>query len=200
MTRLHIGCGPVALPGWINIDNQPYPAVDRVLDVTTGLPFDDVSFIFAEHFIEHLSYQDGLKLLRSCRRVMNRTGVLRLSTPNLDWVWSTHYHFPHWSSADEPLRACFALNQAFRGWGHQFLYNMQTLQATLREAGFGKFVICRYGESSHPELQNLEKHETYVDVPELPHILVIEASGFFGEKQPDLESMMAGYQEAVGVR
>lgn len=200
MTRLHIGCGPVALPGWVNIDNQSYPGVDRVLDVTDGLPFENVSFIFAEHFIEHLPFEDALRLLRNCRRVMTRTGVLRLSTPNLDWVWSTHYQFPHWISTEESLRACFGLNQAFRAWGHQFLYNMQTLQATLREAGFAKFEVCRYGQSSHPELENLEKHETSGDTSELPHILIVEASGFYGEKQPELESMIAGYQRAIGAR
>jgi len=190
----------VALPGWINIDRLPNPAVDCVLDVTEGFPFENVNFIFAEHFIEHLSYDKGLKLLRNCRNAMHRKGVLRLSTPNLDWVWVSQYKFPNWTDPDAPLRDCFALNQAFRGWGHQFLYNMQTLQATLREAGFGKFEVCRYGESRHPELRGLEKHETYPDSDEIPHILVIEASGFHGETQPELQTMIGDYQRSVEVR
>src|SRR5437016_2706603 len=115
--RLHIGCGPLRLDGWINVDNQTYPGVDQVLDVTQGLPFDDLSFIFAEHFIEHLAYASALALMRECRRVLRDDGVLRLSTPNLDWVWITHYKL----DVDDPLKvqACFALNRAFHGWGHQ---------------------------------------------------------------------------------
>src|SRR4051794_17468711 len=66
--KLHIGCGDVALAGWVNIDLAPYPAVDRVHDVTKPLPFESCSFIFAEHFIEHLSLHDGLRFLQHCRK------------------------------------------------------------------------------------------------------------------------------------
>ena len=68
--RLHLGSGKTHIPGWINIDNQPLPGVDRVLDVTHGLPFEEVQFIFAEHFIEHIPHVDALVLLRECRRVL----------------------------------------------------------------------------------------------------------------------------------
>src|ERR1041384_7697041 len=116
--RLHLGCGPNHLDGWINIDNAPYDGVDQVLDVTQGLPFRDVESIFAEHFIEHLDYRAALKLLKECRSVLRDDGVLRLSTPNLDWVWASHYHLG--GGEQDQVRDCFALNGAFRAWGHQF--------------------------------------------------------------------------------
>jgi len=101
--------------GWINIDNVNYPGVDRVLDVTTGLPYsNDVSFIFAEHFVEHLSYTEAAAMLRECRRVLLDDGVLRLSTPNLDWVWASHYKRA--LTPEEEIQGCFALNGAFRAW------------------------------------------------------------------------------------
>src|SRR5688500_68383 len=104
--KLHLGCGPVALPGWLNIDNLPYPGVDRVLDVTAGLPFEDVQFVFAEHFIEHLELDAAMALMRECRRVLRDDGVLRLSTPNLDWVWASHYKKV--MTQEEAVLACFA--------------------------------------------------------------------------------------------
>ena len=64
-TRLHIGCGQQSIPGWINIDNQGLPGVDRVLDVRQGLPFSEVAAIYAEHFLEHLAFEDGLAFLPS---------------------------------------------------------------------------------------------------------------------------------------
>ena len=131
MTNLHLGCGPQILEGWINLDNVKYAGVDRVVDVTKGLPYKDVSFVFAEHFIEHLAYADALKLMRECRRILRDDGVLRLSTPNLDWVWVTHYRLG--MTEPEEVQSCFALNRAFRGWGHQFLYNERTLRASLLE-------------------------------------------------------------------
>jgi len=179
--KLHIGCGPLALPGWINIDNKRYKGVDKVLDVTRrrGLPFKDVSFVFAEHFIEHLPYDKALGLMRECRRVLRDDGVLRLSTPNLDWVWFTHYKLG--AGEEIAVQACFAMNRAFRGWGHQFLYNEGTLAATLRDAGFANVKRCEYGESEHPELRGLERHEKSGDWGELSHILIVEAWGRGGE-------------------
>src|SRR5688500_9867663 len=115
--RLHVGSGPLVRAGWTNIDLDRFPGVDYVIDVRGGLPFRNVRHIYAEHFLEHLSYDDGARFLRECRRVLRPDGVLRLSTPNLEWVMQTHYH------RDGSLTECFEINKAVRGWGHQFLYN-----------------------------------------------------------------------------
>lgn len=179
--RLHIGCGQEAIAGWINIDSQPLPGVDRVLDVRRGLPFRKVSAIYAEHFLEHIGFEEGLAFLKECRKVLADLGVLRISTPSLDWVYTTHY--PSWPSGspEERLRDCFQMNQAFHGWGHQFLYNRSTLEAALRSTGFANVVFQQYGKSDIPDLNGIERHETYLDTPELPHVLIAEASGLTRE-------------------
>ena len=195
--RLHIGSGPHHLDGWVNIDSVDYPGVDKVLDVTTGLPFEDVSFIFAEHFIEHLHYRDAAALLTVCRRVLRDDGVLRLSTPNLDWVWASHYR--RVLTEEQQVLGAFGINRAFRGWGHQFLYNQGTLAATLRAAGFAEVARCRYGESSHPELQGLERHEQNPDFDSLSHILIVEAWGSGGVRPESLKEPLEWYLRDVGV-
>ena len=172
--RLHLGSGTVALPGWLNVDNQAYPGVDRVLDVTKGLPFRGARFIFAEHFIEHLRYEDARVLLAECRHALRSGGVLRLSTPSLDWVWASHYR--RVLTPDLEVLACFGMNRAFRGWGHQFVWNEATLTASLRDAGFRRIVRCMYGESAHEELRGLEHHERNEDWEGHSHILILEAS------------------------
>jgi len=198
MTKLHLGCGPLHLSGWVNIDNAQYPGVDQVLDVTSGLPFEDVSFVFAEHFIEHISYPEAANLLRECRRILNDDGVLRLSTPNLDWVWMTHYRLP----MDDPdaVQACFALNRAFRGWGHQFLYNERTLRATLLDAGFATVNRVEYGVSEHRELRGLERHEKSPDYGSLSHILIVEASGRGGAAPKYFTSPRADFLRDLGIK
>jgi predicted SAM-dependent methyltransferase len=198
LTRLHIGSGPQILNGWINIDNVNYSGVDRVLDVTKELPFKDVAFVFAEHFIEHLAYTDAAALMLECRRVLQDDGVLRLSTPNLDWVWFTHYRLE--MSETEQTLACFAINRAFRGWGHQFLYNERTLRSTLLDAGFGKVIRCQYGESSHAELRGLERHEKSPDWGSLSSILIVEASGRGGKAPADLEGPRAEFLRDAAVK
>jgi len=198
MLKLQLGSGPLILPGWVNLDNQPYPGVDRVLDVTKGLPYRNADYVFAEHFIEHIPYPDAMNLLRECRRVLKDDGVLRLSTPNLEWVWMTHYRLD--LSESDQLRACFEINRAFRGWGHQFLYNERTLRATLQDAGFANVTRVEYGESSHEELRGLERHEKSADWGTLSHILVVEASGRGGEPPEYLGTPRADYLRDLSVK
>src|SRR6266498_1830799 len=107
--RLHIGCGQEAIPGWINIDNQALPGVDRVLDIRRGLPYHRIQAIYAEHFLEHLTLEEGLGFLKECRRVLAPSGILRLSTPNLDWVYVTHYASFRCGTPEALVHDCFQL-------------------------------------------------------------------------------------------
>jgi len=197
---LHVGAGQARIDGWTNIDIQPHANVDEVLDIREGLPFEDVPYIFAEHFIEHLTYTEGFKFLRECRRVLRDDGRLRLSTPNLDWVWLTQYHFGQWASQSEAVRDCFWMNKGFRGWGHQFLYNLPTLTSMLKQAGFQNVEACRYGESPVPFLQGLERHERYLDTPDLPHVIVVEASGREKQSDEELVRHASDYLAALAAR
>jgi predicted SAM-dependent methyltransferase len=197
--RLHIGCGQQAIPGWVNIDNQPLPGVDRVMDVRQGLPFQATAAIYAEHFLEHLSLDEGLAFLRECRRALAPSGVLRLSTPNLDWVYATHYKTGPTATAEETLRDCLQLNRAFHGWGHQFLYNRSMLEAALKSCGYASVRFHRYGQSDVPELSGIEKHETWQDTPEMPHVLIAEASGEARE-EPLPATLVEEFRVAVNTR
>jgi predicted SAM-dependent methyltransferase len=190
--RLHIGCGSEAMAGWTNVDVADLPGVDVVLDVTQPWPFRDVEFIFAEHFLEHLTLAAGMVFLRSAREALREDGVLRLSTPNLDWVWSTHYKPPHELTGDERLRGCLEMNRAFHGWGHKFLYNFATLEQVLRTAGFRDVVQCAYGESPVVALRGLERHERHRDLPSIPSVIVVEASGI-GTASRDFERLIDPY-------
>ena len=197
--RLHIGCGQQAMAGWVNIDNQALPGVDRVLDIRKGLPFRGVSAIYAEHFLEHIGFDEALSFLKDCRRALADSGVLRISTPNLDWVFMTHYpSFPSGTST-EKLRDCFQMNQAFHGWGHQFLYNRTMLEAALKAAGFGRVIFQSYGISEVPELNGIERHQTWPDTPELPHVLIAEASGR-GLEEPLPTDLLQNFHVAINAR
>jgi len=55
-------------------------------DICNGLPFDDsvVNNIFTSHFIEHITKQQGKKVLCECYRVLKKDGILRVICPSLD--------------------------------------------------------------------------------------------------------------------
>jgi predicted SAM-dependent methyltransferase len=161
--KLHVGCGKVKFPGWVNIDIEP-GAADLIIDVRKGLPFDDesVDYIYNEHFIEHLTYEECEKVLQEFWRVLKKGGVLRIATPDLDYIidryinnwrdqeWLTWPEYSFIKTRGEML------NISFRWWGHKYLYNEEDLRNQLKKANFKKIVRCEWGKSKHASLCGLE--------------------------------------------
>jgi predicted SAM-dependent methyltransferase len=160
--KLNIGCGNVKFPDWVNIDIEP--GADLVIDVTKGLPFDDdtVDYIFNEHFIEHLDYGEGQKILREFYRVLKKDGILRIATPDLDYIvekYSTDWKNQDWLSWPEYQfieTKGQMINVSFRFWGHKYLYNEEDIKNSLKKSRFKKVSICKLQESNHFELENRE--------------------------------------------
>jgi predicted SAM-dependent methyltransferase len=173
--KLHIGGGWRGLDGWLNTDLELIPAVMR-MDATERFPFSDGTFqyVYAEHMIEHVAYQKGVYMLRECHRVMRRGGVIRVVTPDLAAVlglysanlcadqrkylsWFCQTFLPQ----ECPPNAASAINAMFRLWGHQFIYDEETLADTMRAAGFSSVTRWLIGDSDHPDLQNLGNEQRY---------------------------------------
>lgn len=172
--RLHVGSGMEHLDGWLNVDLLPLPGVDLVLDGTRDLRFDGVEAIYAEHFLEHLPVMAAVDFLVQAHRALAPSGRLRLSTPNLDWVWQTHYR--RGGTAAEQVGAALSINRAFYGWSHRVLWNRELLELVLGACGFRDLEWPDYGESRFPILRGLERHERYPDADHLSHVLIVEAA------------------------
>lgn len=188
--RLHVGSGTQRLEGWVNVDLRKLPEVDVALDVRDGLPFRDVDKVYAEHFLEHLDVDVAVDFLLDVRTILRPGGWLRLSTPNLDWVWRHVYLGEHQDDAPRILQA-IRLNRAFYGWQHRFLWNRPLLGKALTACGFQNLRWCRYGESELEAFRGIERHETYPDTEETPHVLIVEAA----RGRPDREAVAALKEE-----
>jgi predicted SAM-dependent methyltransferase len=199
LRTVHVGCGLVHLDGWINVDLQKLPEGDVAFDVTRRFPFRDLTHVYAEHFLEHLRAADALEFLVAVRRALAPQGRLRLSTPNLDWVLTHVYRarVPG-EDADARVARALAVNRAFYGWGHRFLWNRETLTAALAAAGFTDARWCRYGESDEPAFAGLERHETGPDEESLPHVLIVEAMAGDPTAPGALRDLAARIEREVG--
>ncbi len=83
--RLHIGCGPRILSGWVNIDKDSHDSRVLLLDATKGFPYGDgtVEAIYSEDLFEHLSQQEQIQFLAECWRVLTPGGCCRITCPEL---------------------------------------------------------------------------------------------------------------------
>ncbi len=169
--KLHIGCGFNLIDGWLNSDYQPYPTDTLRLDATKTFPIDsnEFDYIFSEHMIEHISYPGGLLMLTECFRVLRQNGKIRVSTPNLPFLldlygnnnsdqqasyikWATDNFIP----GTDYYESIFVINNFVRDWGHQFIYDEQTLRLSLEKAGFTQITKCDLNQSEEESFRNLE--------------------------------------------
>lgn len=157
--KLHLGCGPYAFDGWINIDLLPFDNV-RPHDLTKPLPFANCtcSRIFTEHFIEHLTREQAQKFLTECYRVLEPGGVIRVSTPKLGVLLQDYVdgRLDRWAPTWQPATPCQMVNEGMRLWGHQFIYDQDELNMALHEAGFRLIKRCAHHCSQNDDLTNLE--------------------------------------------
>jgi predicted SAM-dependent methyltransferase len=161
--RVNIGCGPNALPGWINLDAARGERIDVVWDLRRGLPFADESCaaVCGEHVIEHVPRADAEKLLGECRRALQRGGVLRLSTPDAGRYLRSYAgdgEFLRHPSFAEPVETPMdRVNQMMRESGqHLWCYDAESLLLLLRKAGFSRAVEQEFGKSLDPSMRGID--------------------------------------------
>jgi predicted SAM-dependent methyltransferase len=161
--KLHLGAGPCHIPGWANLDM--WGRKNLIWDLTNPLPVKrgSVTHVYSEHFVEHIPRSDCLKLLHNCRESMAPGGVLRISTPDLKLFAESYLRGeapPDWGEENP----CRAFNEVMRNWGHTFLYDEEELTSLLHEAGFSRVKRVEHRVSEHPELHNMERRGSQLDL------------------------------------
>jgi SAM-dependent methyltransferase len=157
----------------LNTDLSPARKEVVFLDASRPFPIESgtFDFVYSEHTIEHLTQLQGRLMLSECFRVLRPGGAIRMATPDLRRIitllepapsefvrtyleWSTQMFLP-W--APGPSGVC-VVNNFFRDWGHQFIYDEDTLRYQLGQAGFVEIHACEYSKSETPEFRRVESH------------------------------------------
>lgn len=175
VSRVQLGCGPKnALEGWWNVDVRDFPGVDQVLDATGPWPFNDLQYVYAEHFLEHLPLEGAFEMLNQAWMSTRPGGTIRLSTPALEWVLASHFDAQE-DRVERRIDYTLMTNRAFHGWGHKFLYTRELLQSLLEHMGWENVRFCGYGQSEDPNLAGLERHGNLKRFKDLPSVWIVEA-------------------------
>jgi len=177
--KLQLGAGGHPVEGWLNTDLHDYgrPTELVYLDVRKPFPLPDASFdfVYSEHMLEHLTYDEGQRCLRESLRVLRPGGTIRIATPSLERIAGLYdagdleARYVRWAvetldpEVDAPLPGV-VVNNFFHSWGHRFIYDPRTLRHALRQAGFVDIEERPVGELEHhlAEAPEFNEYETVV--------------------------------------
>jgi predicted SAM-dependent methyltransferase len=135
--RLHVGCGPIDIAGWVNIDARPFPHVHIASNSVALAEFADgaVGEIYLCHVLEHFSFEEVDELLATYQKKLSSGGVLRLSVPDFDLAIAAYQA----SGADlEFIRMSLMGGQDYEFNYHKSVFNEKLLTKLLIKAGFSE--------------------------------------------------------------
>jgi predicted SAM-dependent methyltransferase len=161
--RLSIGSGSKVPDGWLGLDfRERGPAVYSA-DLRRPLPLPDacVDAILAEHILEHMFLDDGIRLLDECHRVLRPGGVIRVVSPDAELIGRMLLEPDHPDVQEEIAFDCelhrraarpdlhwIVANRLSHQWGsHQALLTAGLVQVLLGRAGFVDVCRCRPAQS-----------------------------------------------------
>jgi predicted SAM-dependent methyltransferase len=143
--RMHLGCGFIYEPGWINVDMLG-PKTDFAWDLSHPLPIpsDSVDAICHQYVIEYFSLGEALRLTEECRRILRPDGVLRIV--GVDGGKSLRLYA---EGEDQPAPIAptpmLSINALFFGHDHRIVYDADTLVMLCHAAGFPEAEVSEFG-------------------------------------------------------
>ena len=170
--KLQLGCWKNIKKGWLNTDKSISGCLGGAIymDVRKRflLPDESVDFVYSEHLIEHLTFPEVNNMLNECYRVMKRGGIIRIATPNLNFLVDLYLH-PEKDinkryvelaakKGHLPQKPVYVINRFHTAWGHQIVYDYETLVELLKSCGFSDICRCGMSKSSSSELCDIEAH------------------------------------------
>jgi SAM-dependent methyltransferase len=196
MVKLNLGCGGQVVEGWTNVDYAlgarlaTTPLLGQTVrrlklfqlewnpkihihDLTKPLPWEDdsVDSCYTSHTVEHLSRDEGSRLVREAFRVLKPGGVLRVVVPDLRAIVDRYLsgglaadHFVEdlgvlYGPAKQGLARLLAPVVEFP---HKCMYDSATMRRVLQSAGF--VARCRPPfESDIVDIRSIEISDRTVD-------------------------------------
>jgi predicted SAM-dependent methyltransferase len=166
--RLNVGSSGEHVEGWISADlfRDPDGRCLR-MDAAKPWPFQDGSAeaVNSEHMIEHLERDAAPLFFKEAFRVLRPGGVIRTSTPDLRAICDAYAAADpgvlaaHRAQGYEARNHADLLNNYVQLHGHRHLYDFETLALLLAEAGFERIEQVEFGESGHPVLRGIDRHD-----------------------------------------
>ena len=140
------------------------------------MPFEDETFhyLYTEHMIEHVPYDAACSMLRERPDGLRPGGRIRVATPDLEQLVRLYADRRDLASdqagyvdfiaqryfGGDRAHPCSSLNNAFSAWGHQFLFDEDTLRSALVAPDPPMCNATRSPRATTPIFRGLEAHDS----------------------------------------
>jgi predicted SAM-dependent methyltransferase len=132
-----------------------------------GIPFkkESVDNIYTSHFLEHITLENGKKILRECFRVMKKGGILRICIPSIEQeIERIHSAIRKYKNGDtESIQEFITTSQrdmSSKNFSlHRKLYGYSELKEILEKRGFKKVKKVRFKEGYLPLVDKIEMRD-----------------------------------------
>jgi len=149
---LNIGCGDNVRKDFINLDYNWRKGQELCWDITQKpipLKENTLEGIYTEHCLEHISLNDCRKLLKQLYRLLKKDGIFRIVVPDGELYLDIYHKKKNGENVKMPYEESYItpmdrINGLFRGHGHLFIYDFNTMKKILFEAGFRKITKSSY--------------------------------------------------------
>ncbi|MCF8276921.1 MAG: methyltransferase domain-containing protein [Flavobacteriales bacterium] len=145
---LQVGCGYNIFENFINTDIEWKPGV-LPWDISTiekhnyPIKTNQLKGIYTEHCLEHIPFNAVVNNLKEFYRILKPGGTVRIAVPDGEIFIDAYaksknnepFSIPHPEELEERT-VMMTLNKVARGYGHLFLYDFETMELILKEAGF----------------------------------------------------------------
>jgi predicted SAM-dependent methyltransferase len=172
VVRINLCCGPVRLPGYVNVDVDP--SADVVLDLEKDLlPFPDgcAEAVVCMSAINYFTRERALEIIRDVHRVLQPGAIARFGVQDLRILAAKYLdrdsefffqrlpggrvRFPGETFADK-LNAWFWGQHKGLGYLGKYAYDFESLRLLFERAGFVEIENRKYCESSLEDVAQID--------------------------------------------
>lgn len=206
--HLNLGCGLNAPSGWLNVDGSwqvvlaRHPSLKQLLvrlrlfpqsqasipwsrnvmrvDLQRSLPFPGESFrvVYSSHTLEHLHYEDAVRLLSECYRILKPGGICRMVVPDLSATVQRYVlarQRKDGAAANDLMQALLVHDKArkrgllglyYRLTGyhqHKWMYDAESLKSLFVASNFSKVRAAGFLDSQIDRIAEVEERGRIAD-------------------------------------
>ena len=172
---VHVGCGGVVAPGFINMDARRMPHIHFIIHGIAEvkfLPPESIDLIYLSHVLEHVPHSHVVAVLEQFHRVLHPGGRCRVSVPDFDLLLDIYrIHDQDLDRIVQPLMGGQDFPQNF----HFSAFNEALLTKRFLAAGFAEVHRWDPANCDHHDFEDWASRQLNIEGRSYPVSLNLEA-------------------------